>query len=441
MKRQLGAILGLCALTGTFMSAPQAIAVVSPDIDIEIALFGEVKESINEENQLTLESPAPPLAGKIKSKASAKAVRKLGARHVLKAGVAESNRAAGVAFSTVVTSFVLKEVRDTATGKTLVVDELTRYPTPDGQDYQYRVEHTADFTTSAGSWTLTDIRTDSPTSEVGDQAMSAAGVNPAAAVAAGVARVKKAKSALDRNIGALRAIDDSKNANRRAGLTDDKVAPAADNATPPAAADLARPSERPARLSTASLSAAPGKAIPTAAGDGIQPYEYNAMVTYAKTYASVQAGGYPVGYTRDDNDCTTFVSFALYVGGWKEAGVQDYPSVTWNHDDNDVWYWRCNTCNPVHSYTWGGAINWQRFAYPNRVSSLGYLTDLSSVADVMQLEIDNYGSATLADHTMITTGRNPAGSVLLSYHDDDTLNKPLNQILSAHNGPYWAFRT
>lgn len=438
MKRQLGAILGLCALTGTFMSAPQAIAVDSPDIDIEIALFSDVKENINAENQLTLESPAPLVAGKIKSKASAEAARKLGTRHVLKAGVAESNRAAGVAFTSVVTSFVLKEVRDTATGKTLVVDELTRYPTPDGQDYEYRVEHTAEFMTSAGIWTLSDLRTDAPLSEVSDAAMSAAGDNPSAAVAAGVARVKKAKSALDRNIGALRAIDDSKNANRRAGLTDDRVAPAAENATPPAA-NLARPSERPARLATASLSAGPGKAIPTAAGDGILPYEYSAMVSWAKTYASVQAGGLPVTYTRDSNDCTTFVSWALYKGGWREAGNQN--DWLWNRGDNNVWYWRCNTCSPVHSYTWGGAINWQRFAYPNRVSALAYTTDLSSVADVLQLEIDGYGSATLADHTMITTGRNSAGWVLLSYHSHDTLNKPLNQILSANNGPYWAFRT
>jgi hypothetical protein len=33
------------------------------------------------------------------------------------------------------------------------------------------------------------------------------------------------------------------------------------------------------------------------------------------------------------------------------------------------------------------------------------LSDPSSLANVMQLEIDGYGSATLADHTMTTTGR------------------------------------
>jgi hypothetical protein len=41
----------------------------------------------------------------------------------------------------------------------------------------------------------------------------------------------------------------------------------------------------------------------------------------------------------------------------------------------------------------------------------------------MQMEIDGYGSATLQDHTMITTGGTPP-LVLLSYHSTDNLDKP-----------------
>ncbi len=102
------------------------------------------------------------------------------------------------------------------------------------------------------------------------------------------------------------------------------------------------------------------------------------MVNSALYYAT----DHPVGYKRDSNDCTTFISWALYQGGWAEEGAQSYPSVTWNHDDFNVWYWRCSSCSPVHSYTWGAAYNWTLFAYSygRRVTALSYMTDLAYAA-------------------------------------------------------------
>lgn len=63
-----------------------------------------------------------------------------------------------------------------------------------------------------------------------------------------------------------------------------------------------------------------------------------------------------------------------------------------------------------------GTINWRPFAYgeSGRVRALPYLTDLL-IADVMQMDI--------------------------SYHSTDTENKPLSQVISGQDGPYWALRT
>lgn len=110
-----------------------------------------------------------------------------------------------------------------------------------------------------------------------------------------------------------------------------------------------------------------------------------------------------------------------------------------NRGNDNVWYYRCNSCTPRHSYTWGGAGNWQRFA-SRRVHLLRYMTDLL-ISDVAQMGIDNYNSLYGPDHTMMVTGRNSAGWALVSYHTDDTRNKPLNLVMRTTHGPFWAFRT
>lgn len=429
MKKSIAVLACALASAGLIGTAQTgALGSTAPSTEEDVALFRAVQSVLRQENDLTLSNATDPSAEGDKAvKATAKAADKLEKRRVLKAGVRQSNHAAGVAFTSVESSFVLKDVQRTPTGdRTLLVEELTRYPSTDGHDYEYRVTHSARFEQTATGWAVADLTTDSPMSEVGEVAFEAAGRDPQAHVAAGLARVRQAKAALDANRGVIEAIDDSKMADRSAGLTDE---------APPGAqtSALARPSNRPAHLSTDGLSVGPGKA----AGDGLAPYEYSEMVSWARRYARS-----PVTYTRDTNDCTTFVSWAMWKGGWAEKGTQSYPSVTWNRNNDDVWYWRCNDCDPRHSYTWGGAINWARSAqHFGRVRLLPYTTDLSSAGDVMQMEIDGYGSATLQDHTMITTGRNSAGWVLLSYHSTDTLDKPLNLVLSAHNGPYWAWRT
>ncbi|MFC7548997.1 amidase domain-containing protein [Plantactinospora sp. GCM10030261] len=190
-----------------------------------------------------------------------------------------------------------------------------------------------------------------------------------------------------------------------------------------------RPTDRPLPM--------PDDVVRPLGGEG-PPYNYQAMVDFALYYATDHA----VSYKRDTNDCTTFISWALWTGRYAEDGSQDYPAVAWNHDDYDVWYWRCNDCNPVHSYTWGGATNWNIYEnnYGGRVTFMEYLEDLL-ISDVMQMEIDGYGETDAPDHTMMVTGRGSDGWPLLSYHSTDTENKPFWDIISQNDGPYWAART
>ncbi|MEV1289459.1 amidase domain-containing protein [Micromonospora sp. NPDC049679] len=194
---------------------------------------------------------------------------------------------------------------------------------------------------------------------------------------------------------------------------------------------------REAQRVTLELKAGLQKAAPTRAavnaaktsGNGVF-YDYNAMVSWALYYAKDN----PVDYTRDTNDCTTFVSFALSKGGWQE--------VTGFYQNDSAWWYNCDWCAPRHSYTWGGAVNWQRFAYneSRRVTALSNVWYLA-LADVLQYDVAGYGGVGIPDHTMITTAFS-GSTPLLSYHTTDTRNKPLNQILAGAVGQsFWALRT
>ncbi|WP_165242601.1 amidase domain-containing protein [Streptomyces coryli] len=169
-------------------------------------------------------------------------------------------------------------------------------------------------------------------------------------------------------------------------------------------------------------------------------YDYRAMVDWALRYALEDRDKLP--YTPDENDCTTFVSWALRTGGWEE--VSGY------YTNDDAWWWKdwCDGewyCKPQHSYTFGGAPNFQRFAVneSERVTNLGNVWDVL-LADVVQYDVPNYGEEHEPGHTMMVTdfsGTMP----LLSYHsspDGERKNKPLIDILTGNEGQdFWAYRT
>lgn len=111
------------------------------------------------------------------------------------------------------------------------------------------------------------------------------------------------------------------------------------------AGDVGRPADRPL---TRSGGGATGPAGTPGSGP---PYNYQAMVDWVLKRAKDE----PVPYIRDTNDSTTFISWGPYQGGWAEVGSEAFLSTLLNRDDDDVWYWRCNDCDPRHSHTFGAA--------------------------------------------------------------------------------------
>ena len=150
-------------------------------------------------------------------------------------------------------------------------------------------------------------------------------------------------------------------------------------------------------------------------------YNYPAMANYATTYWK----NYNGAYRRMTQDCTNFISQAMYAGGWAMKSG-------WYQSNSSWWY---NSLN--QSYPWGGAENWYWFA-----TGQGRTYILSNVwsmglADVLQLDFDRDN---IIDHTMLVT---VSGSQkYLTYHTTDTLNRSLSSIIASYPSAwYYAHRT
>jgi hypothetical protein len=367
---------------------------------------------------------------------TATAAAKLAARRAVQADRDYARQLAGTIFTGVSTTVRVTRVTGTASRRVADVVEETAY-TVDGSEskYSYTARHRIESVWDGG-WKVADFSSLDYASPFSDAQLAGVSRVPSLVRRAAISqRVTTFAASLERNRTSLADGDAAKLANRRVPVAlDDASAEKPMNlrhteATVAPVTSVGRPADKP--LPT------PREALRPMGGEG-PPYNYAAMVDFALYYAV----DHPVFYTRDENDCTTFVSWALWTGGYAEAGAQDYPAVGWNHDDDDVWYWRCNSCSPRHSYTWGGATNWNIYEsnYGGRATFLPYLSDLL-ISDVMQLDIDGYGGQDAPDHTMMVTDRGADGWPLLSHHSNDTKNKPLWDILAMYDGPYWAVRT
>lgn len=151
-------------------------------------------------------------------------------------------------------------------------------------------------------------------------------------------------------------------------------------------------------------------------------YNYSAMANYASTWALSRNPA----YRSFPNDCTNFISQAVYAGGWIMVSGFYQSSSAW-------WY---NSLN--QSYTWAGAQNWYWFATGSgRTSYLGNVWYLA-IADVLQMDFDRNSSI---DHTMMVT-YTTSNERYLSYHTMDTLNRSLSSIIAAYPSAwYYAHRT
>jgi hypothetical protein len=389
---------------------------------------GLAKKYLLEENTLLM-PPQQALAATSSNESLAPAAETVtSARQAIKQQLGLSNVQAGVIFSSVDTTIKVTAISGSGDQRLVTVREHTTYTYGDDTpEYSYKEHHTFTFQRIAGKWKIAGVEALNPLSDVStervQQLTTTAGLTGLAPLGTNITALR---SALERDAQAIQTQDEMKQLGFSVTAADAAWLDAAAMEELAPTAEVSGPSEL--RLIT-------GEVQRLAAGS----YNYQAMVDFALKYAL--STNPP--YTRDTNDCTTFVSWALYKGGWKEAGKDSYPDVAWNHDDDDVWYWRCNTCTPRHSYTWGGVQNWQRFAYSKakRVTALKYLSQLG-FADIMQMEIGG-GTPNTPEHTMIVTGRTTKAPFVptLSYHSTDTKNKPLNLIIAIENGPYWAFRT
>lgn len=174
------------------------------------------------------------------------------------------------------------------------------------------------------------------------------------------------------------------------------------------------------------------------------PAIYNRLL--AAGYATKYAIQYNKDWISDTEDCTNFVSQALYFGGWPmTAGAGDNDVTAWyNVGDPDSFMgdrWGRSTYR--RSSTWGSADNFSRFLKFSGRARKCKIDELV-IGDVVQHFSDGQ-----AHHTMLITALAPStpstpatrglnGIVLLaSYHSKDRLNFPLILINPPHENLFW----
>ncbi len=418
-RRTAVGFAGVLAIV-TIGAAPGAAVA---EADPTATLNGLVGDLLRAETAATL--PAGNRPAQTRNPAvTAGATPKLALRWSLRQDREFAATVAGASLSGASTRTRIAKVRADGLRRTAEVIEDTAYTNADGSEgYSYTARHRVTFARD-GIWKIADITALDPASELSDARLAAAAKTPTAQRRAAIAqRITQVKASIDLNRAALAAGDKTKLAGKRVAAGNAVARPGAPGkATAPAAGLTGK------RLTNT---------VEPLGGEG-PPYDYQAMVNYATYYARDNA----VPYARDENDCTTFISWTLWNGRYAERGSEAWPDYLFNYDDYDTWYWRCDDCTPRHSYAWGGATNWNIFEYNygGRVTFMGSLGDLL-LSDVMQMEIDGYGEVDKPDHTMMVTDREPSGWPKLSYHTEDTRNKPLWDIIDDHDGPYWAART
>lgn len=157
-------------------------------------------------------------------------------------------------------------------------------------------------------------------------------------------------------------------------------------------------------------------------------YNYPKMVAYANKHWK----NYSDDWRRYDNDCTNFISQAMWAGGWKATAG----SIS-SRKDNKKWFY--GTTKLGTSYTWAGAENWYWFAqkHSKRTKILPRVWDLA-YADVLQADWDRNGNI---NHTMIVT-KDTSSNRYLTYHTPSVHNKSLKKILAKYPRAWWyAHRT
>jgi hypothetical protein len=145
----------------------------------------------------------------------------------------------------------------------------------------------------------------------------------------------------------------------------------------------------------------------------------SAAASYASRYALKRNGA----YIASPNDCTNFISQALRAGGWVMV-----PGGGNLQQSSSVWAYSGTGPYPKTN-SWADAQLFYDFAHrTGRVSNYASVGSLR-LGDVLQYDVGTVGM----NHTMMKTGTS-GSDPLLSYHTNDTLNKPFSAIRAAVAG-------
>lgn len=418
------------ALSGVFAATLSGTAGAAPVDPAEGELATVARALLLSENAAMLgETDRARAVAGVRPTLAARARQKAAARLALSEDRRVAREAAGVAVTQVTTEVKVRSVSGDGAVRVAEIEEHSGYPIEgSSQGTSSTSRHRVTYEWENGRWALADIEPLDEVSKFSARAMAAALPDEPRRTAIRH-QVSSLRTGIAANLPALRAADAAKMAGKQVEAPDGRRS--AGGKSVGGGADFGRPADKP-------FVGVVKDQVQTQGGEG-RPYNYQLMVDYAYYFAKDN----PVPYARDENDCTTFISWVLWNGRYEERGDESYPETLFNYDDPDVWYYRCNDCTPRHTYTWGGALNWNVYEnnFGGRVTFMPYLSDLL-LSDVFQMEFDVYGGKTeIPDHTTMVTGRSPEGWPLLSYHTEDTRNKSLWDVIGSEDGPYWAIRT
>jgi hypothetical protein len=152
-------------------------------------------------------------------------------------------------------------------------------------------------------------------------------------------------------------------------------------------------------------------------------YSPGAAVNYAYSYWS----NYNSSWRSYGNDCTNFISQAVYQGGWPY-------DETGSRTASDTWYYGMFT--GTTSYSWAGAHNWYQFTNQSgRAFIATYFSDMLT-GDILQADWGPTPDGTV-NHTMIVTSKSSAGTIFLTYHTNNTLDRSIDDLLASNPGTNW----
>ncbi len=164
----------------------------------------------------------------------------------------------------------------------------------------------------------------------------------------------------------------------------------------------------------------PMAALSTLNRTAIVNYAYRYATNYNSTYLNYDG-------QSDGGDCTNFVSQALYAGGW--TYVRGFYTL------NYVWWFDSKWIRPAQSYTWVNANLWFQFINSRPRGTLARnIRDLVP-GDILQADWNRDGHI---DHSMIVTKKDSMGNIYLTYHSNNTVDKPFSALPT--NATYYGWR-